>query len=153
MLAIAAVRMSAIEGNLLQNSIILAGWAAKRGWTIGSIATTFEGGGFMITDTELRTASNGCGWRSTTEKLGQPPKVLRSSGEQHLILDATQAPQAEPVELEDALHVCEPHLDFLALAARLLEGFGVGEGADAVAHRLVDVSSDLAHRPGRALGL
>src|SRR6476660_6349942 len=45
------------------------------------------------------------------------------------------------------------HLDFLALSARLLEGLGVGQRADAIAHLLVDVSRDLAHGPDGALGL
>jgi hypothetical protein len=34
-----------------------------------------------------------------------------------------------------------------------LEGLGVGQRADAIAHLLVDVPRDLAHGPGRALGL
>ena len=38
----------------------------------------------------------------------------------------------------------EPHLDFLALAARLLEGLSVGEGANMVSHILVDIARDLA---------
>jgi hypothetical protein len=66
---------------------------------------------------------------------------------------ATQAPQPQPVELQDALHVCKQHLDLLALSARLLEGLGVGQCADAIAHLLVDVSRDLAHGPGRTLRL
>ena len=46
----------------------------------------------------------------------------------------------------------KPHLDFLALAARELEGFGIGEGAHPVAHILVDIARDLAGRSRRAFG-
>ena len=37
--------------------------------SVRSCAATVEGGGFMISDTKLGAASDGCGW-STTEKLG-----------------------------------------------------------------------------------
>jgi hypothetical protein len=39
-------------------------------WTADSVAATLSGCGSMINDTELRTASSGCEWRSMTEKLG-----------------------------------------------------------------------------------
>jgi len=39
-----------------------------------------------------------------------------------------------------------PHLDFLALAAPLLEGFGVGESANVVSHILIDVRETLRAR-------
>jgi hypothetical protein len=42
--------------------------------------------------------------------------------------------------------VREPHLDFLALAAPLLEGFGVGESANVVSHILIDVRETLRAR-------
>ena len=51
-----------------------------------------------------------------TEELGEPPQILRGS-EQHLVLGATQASQANPVEPKDALHVRKSRLDLLALAA------------------------------------
>ena len=53
----------------------------------------------------------------------------------------------------DALHVREPHLHFLALAARDLEGFGVDERTHLIAHVLVDVARDLAGDRRCALGL
>jgi hypothetical protein len=53
--------------------------------------------------------------RGTTEEFGKTPQVQRGCGQQHLILYPAQASQAKPVELEDALHVCESHLDLLAL--------------------------------------
>jgi len=36
--------------------------------------------------------------------------------------------------------VCKAHFDFLALPARLLESFRVGQGADAITHILVEVA-------------
>src|SRR5258708_6777048 len=63
------------------------------------------------------------GWASscerswgTAEQLDESPQVLRGCGEQHLVPRAAQASQSKAVEPEDALHVRESHLDFLALA-------------------------------------
>lgn len=47
----------------------------------------------------------------------------------------------------------EPHLDFLAFAARDLEGIGIGERANLIAYVLVDIPRDLAGRGYSALGL
>lgn len=47
----------------------------------------------------------------------------------------------------------KPHLDLLALPARLLEGFRVGQRADAITHLLIDIAGDLAHNRRRALRL
>ena len=84
------------------------------------------------------------------EQLGEPPQILRGCGEQHLILGTAQAPQPKPVEPQDALHVREPHLDFLALAVRLLERFSVGENANVLSYVLVDIARDFAGRCCRA---
>jgi hypothetical protein len=92
----------------------------------------------------LGDASNGPGWWGTADELGEPPKVLRGSCEQHLVPNAAQSSQSKPVEFENALHVRKPHLNFLALATRLQEGFGIGESANVVSHILVDVTRDLA---------
>jgi hypothetical protein len=40
--------------------------------------------------------------------------------------------------------VRKPHLHLLALAARALEGFSVGESANVVSYILVDIARDLA---------
>jgi len=61
--------MSAIEWNLLQNSVTSRPRGLKACLSVRSCAATVEGGGFMISDTKLGAASDGCGW-STTEKLG-----------------------------------------------------------------------------------
>src|SRR5580704_6405151 len=92
-------------------------------------------------------AANGGG-----RELDEPPQVLRGRGEQDLVPRAAQASQPKPVEPEDALHMRKSHLDLFALAARLLEGLGVGQRPDAVAHILVDISCDLANDRCRTLG-
>src|SRR5918995_981007 len=110
---------------------------------------------YDIRGRELGLRSASC-WRRrrwSFDILGEFSQVLGGGNEQNLVAGAAQAPQPQPIELQDALHVCKQHLDFLALSARLLEGLGVGQRADAIAHLLVDVPRDLAHGPGRALGL
>src|SRR6202012_2823415 len=47
----------------------------------------------------------------------------------------------------------KPHLDLLALAARLLEGFRTGQRTDAIAHIFVEVPGDFADDCRRALWL
>ena len=47
----------------------------------------------------------------------------------------------------------EPHLDLLAFAARLLEGFSVGERTNMVSLILVDIARDLASVGRRTLWL
>jgi hypothetical protein len=93
-----------------------------------------------------------CQWRWPAKELDEPAQVLRGCGEQNLVPRAAQASQAKPVEPEDALHMRKSHLDLFALAARLLEGLGVGQRPDAVAHILVDISCDLANDRCRTLG-
>jgi hypothetical protein len=67
--------------------------------------------------------------------------------EQDFVSDAAQALQPEPVEPENALHVCKSYLNLLALAARLSEGFGVGQCADTVTHIFVnDIAVTLTRR-------
>ena len=49
--------------------------------------------------------------------------------------------------------VRKSHLDLLALAAGLLEGFRISQGADMITHIFVEVAGDFAHSRGRALRL
>jgi hypothetical protein len=93
------------------------------------------------------------GWWSATEKLGEPSKVLCGCREQDFVSDATQAAQPEPVEPENALHVCKSHLNLLAFAARLFEGFGIGQCADTITHIFVEVAGEFACCRRRALRL
>jgi hypothetical protein len=68
----------------------------------------------------LRDALNRT-WRRPGDQFGEPPQVLSDSGKNKLILGASRAAQSKPVEPQDALEVCKPHLDLLTLAPRLLE--------------------------------
>ena len=87
------------------------------------------------------------------EKPGEPPQVLRGCCKQHFVPDAAQAPQPQPVEPENLFHVRKSHLDLLALAARLLEGFRIGQRTDTITHIFVKVAGNFAHGCGRALRL
>ena len=87
----------------------------------------------------LRQTNRGPEWRCTAEELGKPPQVLRGSGEQDLVPRAAQATQSKPIEPEDALHMCKPHLDLLALPTRLLEGLRIGQRTDMITHILIEV--------------
>jgi hypothetical protein len=55
-----------------------------------------------------------------------------------------RATQSEPTELQDALQVCKPHLDLLALMPRPLEALGSSERSGNVSGMLMDVVRDLA---------
>jgi hypothetical protein len=59
-------------------------------------------------------------------------------------LGASRAAQSKPVKPQDALEVCKPHLDLLALAPRLLEAIGANERPGNVAGALMDIARDLA---------
>ncbi len=87
------------------------------------------------------------------EKPGEPPQVLSGGCEQHFVPDAAQAPQPEPVELENPFHRRKSHLNLFTFAARLLEGFRIGQCTDAIAHIFVEITGDLARDCGRALRL
>ena len=64
----------------------------------------------------LRRASS-CERRwGTAEQFDESFQVLRGCGEQHLVPGTAQSSQTEPVEPEDALHMCKPHLNLLALS-------------------------------------
>jgi hypothetical protein len=60
--------------------------------------------------------AGGChSWRGVPEEFGKSPQVLRRCSEQDLVPCTAQASKSKPVELEDAFHVRESHLHFLAL--------------------------------------
>jgi hypothetical protein len=61
-----------------------------------------------------------------------------------LILGASWATQSQSTEPQDALQVCEPHLDLLALPSRLLEALGASERPCNVSGMLMNVARDLA---------
>ena len=73
-------------------------------------------------------------------------QVLGGGDEQNLVAGAAK-PSAAAGRASGCASCVQTAFDFLALSARLLEGLGVGQRADALAHLLVDVSRDLAHGP------
>src|SRR5258708_39494802 len=60
-------------------------------------------------------------WRRPGDQFGEPSQVLGDGGQNKLILGASRAAQSKPVQPQDALEVCKPHLDLLTLTSRLLE--------------------------------
>jgi len=78
--------------------------------------------------------------RRPRDVLRQLAQVLGGGGEQDFVAGAAQAAQPEAVELEDALHVGEGHLDLLAFMPGALESGCVGKGAGLLSYRLIDVA-------------
>jgi len=58
--------------------------------------------------------------------------------------NSSRAAQSKPVEPQDALEVCKPHLDLLALTSRLFETLRANERPGDVAGALMDIARDLA---------
>ncbi len=52
-------------------------------------------------------------------ELRELAQVLRRGGEQELIPGTAWTTQAQPVEAQDALQMCELHLDLLAVTTQL----------------------------------
>jgi hypothetical protein len=49
------------------------------------------------------------------DQFGEPSQVLGDGGQNKLILGTPRPTQPKPVEPQDTLEVCKPHLDLLAL--------------------------------------
>jgi hypothetical protein len=90
----------------------------------------------------LRNAQNLSGWRSRDQRC-EPPQVLGDGGQNKLILGTSRATQSEPTELQDALQVCEPHLDLLALPLRLLKVLGASERPGNVSGMIMQTAEQL----------
>src|SRR6266567_3990587 len=91
----------------------------------------------------LRDAQSLSGWWPSDQRC-EPSQVLGDSGQNKLILGASRAAQSQSIEPQDALQMCEPHLDLLALAPRLFEALGANERPGNVAGALMDIARDLA---------
>ena len=91
----------------------------------------------------LRNTQSLSGWRSGNQRR-EPSQVLSNGGQNKFVLNASWTTQSKPAEFQDALQVCEPHLDLLTLTARLLEGFGVRKRPGNVSGVFMDVARDLA---------
>src|SRR5260370_41153543 len=70
--------------------------------------------------------------------------MLGEGPEHELVLCATWAAQSKSTEPQDTFQVCEPHLDALAVAPRLLEGVSADEQSGDIACVLVNVARDLS---------
>ena len=91
----------------------------------------------------LRNTQDSGGWRPSDQRC-EPPQVLSDGGQNKLILGASGATQSQSAEPQDALQVCEPHLNLLSLTSRLLEALGASKGACNVSGVFMDVARDLA---------
>jgi len=91
----------------------------------------------------LRDAQGLSGWWPSDQRC-EPSQVLSDGGQNKLILGASRTTQSKSTEPQDALQVCEPHLDLLALTSRLLEALGASERSGDVSGMLMDVARDLA---------
>jgi hypothetical protein len=69
---------------------------------------------------------------------------LSNGGQNKLVLSASWTTQSEPTELQDALQVCKPHLDLLALMPRPFEALGASQHPGNVSGMLMDIAWDLA---------
>jgi hypothetical protein len=74
----------------------------------------------------------------------EPSQVLGDGSKNKLVLGVSWAAQSEATELQDALQVCEPHLDLLALMPRPLEAFGASERPGNISGMLMDIAWDFA---------
>jgi hypothetical protein len=83
------------------------------------------------------------GWW-TSDQRREPPQVLGDGSKNKLVLGASWSTQSKPTKLQDSLQVCEPHLDLLALAPRLLKVLGANERSGDVAGMLMDIARNLA---------
>jgi hypothetical protein len=55
-------------------------------------------------------------WVRRRDQFRELPEVLGCGGEQKFVLSAARPSQPEPVEPQDALEMCEQHLNFLSKA-------------------------------------
>jgi hypothetical protein len=91
----------------------------------------------------LRNTQSLIGWRSRNQRC-KPPQVLSNGSQNKLVLSTSWTTQSKPTELQDALQMCEPHLDLLPLTPRLFKALGTGERPGDVSGVLMDIARDLA---------
>jgi len=82
--------------------------------------------------------------RGQWDQLCQLPEVLDRCSQEELVSSTKWPPQPEPIEAQDALEMCEQHLDLLPFAPRRHVGFGPGDVACDVTGAFVDGAWDLA---------
>ena len=76
--------------------------------------------------------------RRQRDQLCELSEVLGGGGQQELVLSTKWTSQPEPIEAQDALEMCEQHLDLLPFAPRRDVGLGLGDVARNVSGVFVD---------------
>ena len=82
--------------------------------------------------------------RWPSDERCKPSQILGDGSQNELILGAPWTTQSKPFEFQDALQVCEPHLDLLPFTSRLLKAVGASERPGDVSGVLMDIARDLA---------
>ena len=77
-------------------------------------------------------------WGGRRDQLCQLSKVLDGGSEEELVLSTKRTSQPEPVEAQDALEMCEQHLDLFPFTPRGHVGFSLGDIARDVSGVLVN---------------
>ena len=92
-------------------------------------------------------------WWFSSHEPGKTSQVLCSGGQRELVAGASEASQPQSIQPQDALEVCEQHLDLLPLAARPSVLLGGADASRYVAGGFVNAARDLAYRRVRATPL
>ena len=77
-------------------------------------------------------------WGGQRDQLCQLSEVLGGGSQQELVLSTKRTSQPEPVEAQDALEMCEQHLDLLPFTPRRHVGLSLGDIARNVSGVFVD---------------
>src|SRR5262249_55438656 len=79
-------------------------------------------------------------------KFGEPPQILSNRCQRELEPGTARAAQAQSVEPQNALEMCEQHLDLLTIAARLRESCCLCDRTGNIACGLMNAAHDFALR-------
>jgi hypothetical protein len=83
-------------------------------------------------------------WGGQWDQLCQLSEVLDCGIDEELVLSTRRTSQPKPFEAQDALEMCEQHLDLLPFAPRRHAGLSLGDVARNVSGVLVNRTRDLA---------
>jgi hypothetical protein len=105
---------------MLQNTPRGARWFASGNVRTWCFAAALRGSAADIAirgELSIRSTGTWCHWWWPSDILSELSQILGGGDEQNLVAGAAQAPQPQPIELQDALHMGKQHLDLLALSA------------------------------------
>ena len=91
----------------------------------------------------LHCAGRRHGWWAT-DQFAEAPQILGDGGKRELELGAAWTSQPEPTEPQNALQVCEQHLDLLAITTCLGKRLRLGECTGNVAGFFVYIAGQPA---------